>query len=94
MEFNSAKSAPIESKTGKVKKFPEWSLSNFIDVAYELDYLKTDVKKFSHSLRDFRNYIHPYQQMAERFSPDQYTARIAWQVLKASIVQIINKTSR
>jgi hypothetical protein len=93
MEFNSAKSAPIDRSTGIVKKFPNWSLSNFIDVAYELGYVKTDVKKYSHSLRDFRNYIHPYQQMAERFSPDQHTAKISWQVLKAAIVQIIKRKS-
>lgn len=86
-EFNQAKSAPKE-KSGKVRSFPEWSLSNLIDVSFELGLLKEDIKKFSHSLRDFRNYIHPFQQVASNFSPDIHTARISWQVLKAAIYQL------
>ncbi len=46
------------------------------------------VKKFSHSLRDFRNYIHPYEQVSSRFNPDEHTARISWQVLKAALFQL------
>jgi hypothetical protein len=90
-KFNQSTSAPKDNKTGKVKNFQDWTLSNFIDVAYNLGYIKLDTKKFSHSLRDFRNYIHPYQQMAEHFSPDEQTAKISWQVLKAAICQIIQK---
>jgi hypothetical protein len=90
-EFNQAKSAPID-KDGKVKMFPDWTLSNLIDVAYELRLLKEDVKKFSHVLRDFRNYIHPYQQVSSRFNPDKHTASICWQVLKAAIYQLSNNS--
>jgi hypothetical protein len=63
-------------------------LSNFIDVAHDVGLLKEDVKKFSHSLRDFRNYIHPYEQISSRFNPDKHTAKISWQVLKAAIYQL------
>jgi len=83
-EFNQASNSP-KDKSGKVKTFHEWSLSQFIDVACELGFLKLDVKKFSHALRDFRNYIHPYQQMTSRFQPDKHTAEICLQVLKAAI---------
>lgn len=83
-EFNQAANSP-KDKSGKVKVFHEWSLSQFIDVACELGFLKLDVKKFSHELRDFRNYIHPYQQMASNFHPDKHTAEICLQVLKAAI---------
>lgn len=85
--FNVAASSP-KDKEGKVKQFHLWSLSNFIDVAFELKLLSQDVKKFSHSLRDFRNYIHPYEQMSSNFQPDKYTAQICWQVLKAGIYQL------
>src|SRR5574343_265051 len=68
-EFNQAVSSP-KDKTGKVKHFSEWSLADFINVARELDFLGEDVKKFSHAMRDFRNYIHPYQQMSSNFTPD------------------------
>ena len=63
-------------------------MSNFIDVSHKLGFLGLDVKKYSHSLRDFRNYIHPYQQMASRFNPDIETAKISWQVLKAAIIDL------
>jgi hypothetical protein len=86
-EFNQSKSSP-KDKDGKVKQYQDWTLSNYIDVAYEVGLLAEDVKKFSHSLRDFRNYIHPYQQMSSRFNPDKYTAKISWQVLKAALFQL------
>ncbi len=87
--FNTASTTPM--KDGKPKQFYDWSLANFIDVACELNFIKEDVKKFSHSLRDFRNYIHPYEQMSKNFSPDIHTAKISWQVLKAAIFQLSNK---
>jgi hypothetical protein len=84
--FNTAASAP--KKDGKVKLLHEWSLSNLIDTAHELGVLKEDVRKFSHALRDFRNYIHPLQQVNSGFNPDKHTAGICWQVLRAAIHQL------
>lgn len=85
--FNQASAAPKQDD-GKVKQFHMWTLNNFIEVSYELGLLMEDVKKFSHSVRDFRNYIHPFQQLSTRFSPDENTAMICWQVLKAAIFQL------
>ena len=86
-EFNCAQSAP-KGDDGKVKKYHEWTLNNLINVTHELNFIKEDVKKFSHSLRDFRNFIHPYEQMSIGFNPDIHTAKISWQVLKATIFQL------
>ncbi len=88
-KFNKAKSAPLDKK-GKVKKLHDWTLNNLINTAFEIGFLKEDVKKFSHSLRDFRNYIHPYEQLSSGFNPDKHTAKISWQVLKAAIFQLSN----
>lgn len=85
--FNTAKASP-RSGSGDVRKFHEWSLAQLIDVASELGMLKPDVKKFGHGLRDFRNYIHPYQQIASGFSPDQHTAKVCFQVLKAALADV------
>lgn len=85
--FNQSKSAP-KDKSGKVKEYHQWTLNNFIDVAHDLGLLKEDVKKFSHALRGFRNYIHPYEQVTHSFNPDKQTALICWQVLKAAIYQL------
>jgi len=89
-KFNMAKTSP-KDKNRKALQFHEWTLSNFIDVAKETGFLKEDVKKFSHSLRDFRNYIHPYQQANQQFNPDEHTARLCWQVLKVAIFQLAKK---
>ncbi len=86
-EFNQSPASP-KDLAGKVKKFQDWTLADFINVARDLNLLGEDVKKFSHALRDFRNYIHPYQQMMSNFNPDEHTAKICWNVLQAAITQL------
>ncbi|MCH7764898.1 MAG: hypothetical protein IIB95_14375 [Candidatus Marinimicrobia bacterium] len=83
--FNTSTACPKDSATGKIKHFQQWSLNDFINVAHQIGYLGLDVKKHSHSLREFRNYIHPFSQWSSGFNPDHHTALISWQVLKAAI---------
>lgn len=87
-DFNLAKASPKDKASGQPLPFPKWTLANFIDVSHELGIVGEDVKKFSHALRDFRNYIHPYQQMASGFNPSLHTAEICWKVLQAAISEI------
>jgi hypothetical protein len=82
-KFASSLKAP-KDKSGKVRAIYDWKLSEMIDVAADMSLLGLDVKKFSHSMRDFRNYIHPYQQMSQNFNPDEHTVAICWQVFKAA----------
>ena len=89
-DFNQANAAP-KDKDGKTKLYQDWTLSSFIEVAYELRLIQEDVKKFSHSLRDFRNYIHPFEQMSTGFNPDIYTAKLCWNVLKVAMIQLSKK---
>lgn len=88
--FNTSSSSPKYKDTGKVKPFNEWSLSDFINVSYDVGVIGLDVKKFSHALRDFRNYIHPYEQWTSNFNPNTHTAGICWQVLKAALHDLTN----
>lgn len=90
-QFNQSSCCPKHQDTGKVKQFHEWSLNNFVEVSHNIGFIGLDVKKYSHSLRDFRNYIHPYEQMSSGFNPDMHTAKISWQVLKAAIHDIYEK---
>ena len=85
--FNQSNSSP-KGKDGKVERFDRWKLAQFIDTAHEVGVIKLDVKKFSHGLRDFRNYIHPYEQMSQRFSPDEHTAKVCFQVLGAALADV------
>jgi len=83
-KFNESNSAP-KTKEEKVKPLYDWTLENLINVAHEAGFIDLDIKKFSHALRDFRNYIHPRQQVAQGFNPDPHTAEISWKVLQATI---------
>lgn len=85
--FNQAKTTP-KAKDGSPKHFQNWTLAQLINVACEVGFLKPDIKTFSHGLRDFRNYIHPYEQMASGFMPDEHTARVCFQVLKAALASV------
>ena len=85
--FNRSPASP-KTEEDKVRQFQDWTLANFIDVASDIGVLKPDVKKFSHGLRDFRNYIHPYQQMVSGFMPDEYTAKVCFQVLRAALASV------
>lgn len=85
--FNRANASP-KSDDGTVRKFQDWTLASFIDVACEIGLLKPDVKKFSHGLRDYRNYIHPYEEMVSGFTPDEHTAKVCFQVLKAALASV------
>jgi len=92
-KFNQAPSAPKDD-AGKVLPFWRWNLAALIDCAYEVGALKLDVKKFSHALRDFRNYIHPYEQKASGFAPDQDTARVCLHVFRAAVNQLSKTSSK
>ena len=87
-KFNQSSVCPKRKGESTAKRFHEWSLSNFIDVAHDIGFIGLDVKTYSQSLRYFRNYIHTYQQMSSGFNPDMYTAKISWQVLKAAMHDI------
>ncbi len=86
-DFNQCALSPKDDQ-GKVKQFCHWTLSEFINVARDLGLLGEDMKKFGHALRDFRNYIHPYQQISEKFDPNENTAKVCWTVLQAAITQL------
>lgn len=75
-------------KDGKTKQLHDWTLGDLIDVASDMNAIGLDVKKFSHALRDFRNYIHPLEQKKHGFRPDQHTVAICWHVFKAAFSQL------
>jgi hypothetical protein len=84
--FVAATAAP--ERDGKTAPINQWRLNSLIDVAYELGFVSHDVKRFSHVLRDYRNFIHPRAQALAQFHPTSDTAKICFQVLKAAVTQI------
>lgn len=86
-KFCLARSAP--KLKGNVMPVNQWKLNSLIDVAHELKYLGLNTKKFSHDLKDFRNFMHPREQVKHNFNPDEHTAKICFQVLKSAIDDIL-----
>lgn len=86
-KFNVSNSAP-KDKDGKVEQLHKWTLDSLINVSYECGFIKLDIKKYSHTLKDFRNFIHPREQALQNFNPDKHTAEISWKVLQATIANL------
>jgi len=86
-QFNKSTFCPKNGE--KTKKLHEWTLAEYINVGADIGLLSDDVKKFSHALRDFRNYIHPLRQISNKFKPDEHTAEICLKVLKAALHDLI-----
>lgn len=83
-DVSRCQSSPKDSKTGKVKPFSGWTLSEMIDVAHKLGWIRASMSKFSHVLRDFRNLIHPNVQITSNTYPDQDSVKISWIIVQAS----------
>lgn len=90
-EANHASAAP-KDKSGSVKSFSEWTLTNLIDVAYECGWIQRDAKEFSHTLKEYRNLVHPRQQFIRKEQPDNDTCRICLEVVWAAINDLVNFT--
>jgi len=81
--YNTSVSTP--KADGKIKPLSRWSLEELINVATEVKHINTDAKKFTHPLKEFRNYIHPREQLNASFNPDIETAKVCYQVTKLVI---------
>jgi hypothetical protein len=58
-------------KQGSVVPLRQWGLAHLIDVSAELDVIGKTAKQASWALKDFRNFIHPYNVLQQSARPDQ-----------------------
>lgn len=70
-----ARSAPGKSDLTK------WDLADLIDVAVEMGVATAAVAKLSHPVREYRNLVHPGNEMRTGLTFDREEARIALEVL-------------
>jgi hypothetical protein len=63
----------------------DWGLSDWLGVLLRVNWLSPNVASFAHGVRDFRNYVHPQQQLRYQFTPDRGTASIALQIVGIAI---------
>jgi hypothetical protein len=66
-----------KDKQGQVRPLREWNLSNLIDVGNELNLVGKTAKQAAWALKDFRNFIHPYNVLQQSARPDQALAMSA-----------------
>lgn len=71
----SSQKAPGETSLGK------WSLNNLIEVAIDLKLVTEGIAKLSHPVREYRNIIHPGNEIRNKIDFDKEEARIAIEVL-------------
>lgn len=69
------------SKADKKKQLEEWDLHTLIEVALELGVVKPSVNKLSHSVRSFRNLVHPGVELRNNLTIGREEANIAFEIL-------------
>jgi len=76
---SAAKAAQSAPKKSDITK---WDLADLIDVAVELKLIAPGVSKLSHPVREYRNLIHPGNEIRNKLSFGPEEARIAIEVLR------------
>jgi len=77
-------------KDGKTPAIQDWNLNQLVDVAVDVGWIKTDRGKFSHALRESRNVVHPWVEVTTKANFDESTCKTSWEVLKASVDDLLN----
>jgi len=86
---NQCQSTPHSKDTGKPEGFSRWTLNDMIAVARECSWLDYDTQKFSHALRDYRNLVHPHEQIRQSTTPDESSCRISFEVTQKAIFDLL-----
>lgn len=73
--------ATASNKAPKVPDISKWDLNDLVNVAVDLGYVSAGAEKLSHSVRDYRNLVHPGNEIRKKLGFDSEEARIALEVL-------------
>jgi hypothetical protein len=63
-----------KDRQGQIMPIRQWGLTALIDVSAELGLIGKTAKAASWALKDFRNFIHPYNLLQQSARPDQALA--------------------
>lgn len=87
----STSSAP-RSK-GKVLPLEEWRLNSLIDTAWNLKLVTKSVTALNHSVKEFRNLVHPTEEIKDNYKIEKEEAENAFTILKTLIRDLQQKSS-
>lgn len=77
-------SRAYKDKAGGVRPLRKWNLTNLIDVSVELGLIGPVAKDAAWALKDFRNFIHPFNVLNQSVRPDAALAESA----KSALIEI------
>lgn len=86
-----SKSAPRDGKSSQVKTLSQWTLSDLLQLSYELKWLSKPVKDIGGIFREYRNYIHPHKEFVENLTLEIADAELYWEIAKGITVQLLKK---
>ncbi|GAA2750362.1 MULTISPECIES: hypothetical protein [Kitasatospora] len=61
------------------------TLHALIEACHGAGWIGADAKRFSHELREYRNFVHPKAESRQSHRPDRDTLSICWQVVNAAL---------
>lgn len=74
------RSAKSASKAPNKPDIRKWDLADLINVSVELEFVEVGVDKLSHSVREYRNLIHPGNELRSQLTFDEEEAKISLEV--------------
>ncbi len=86
---NQANKAPKDAASGKAKPFRDWTFFDFIQVAQELGWIGNDTTRLGQAVREYRNLVHPAEQVKAGEFPTQGSARACREAVLASLENLI-----
>ena len=63
---------------GQRVPFERLGLSDLIDISHGKGWVQLDAKDFLHTVRDYRNFVHPRRQLDSGMVPDSDTVMMCW----------------
>ncbi|WP_369023599.1 hypothetical protein [Nocardia cyriacigeorgica] len=72
-------------RDGKFVTIARPNLASLIDTAHARNWIQLDAKTFMHSVRNFRNYIHPGKEIADNPGFDYDSVGLCWAPLQAML---------
>jgi hypothetical protein len=83
--------AMAQSADGRV---PSDNLGSLIKLAVREGWIGRDVDDFAHTLREYRNLVHPKRQVDDKYNPDSGTAEISWKVVVLALNDLAESRQR